>query len=149
MARRSPVDESLKQTGLPESAIVLNVGIALQYTFAPPGLKYSAPYLAMGKELWASAEYELHSLLDDAAGRAPKKWLGDVISGDVRELVVSILTFLVASLHIPLSIAVPITALVLKKQLTAFCPRKPRKPRRTMLEIIDERRQGEKKTRKV
>ena len=82
--------------------------------------------------------------LDPQIGRG--EW---EVGGDVRELVVSILTFLVASLHIPLSIAVPITALVLKKQLTAFCPRKPRKRRRTMLEIIDERRQGEKKTRKV
>jgi hypothetical protein len=149
MARRSRVDESLKQTGLPEGAIVLNVGTALQYAFAPPGVKYSAPYLEMGKELWASAEYELHSLLCDGAERAPKKWLDDVISGDVRELAVSILTILVASLHVPISIAVPITALVLKKQLTAFCRRKPRKPRRRMLEIIDERRPREKKARKA
>ena len=73
----------------------------------------------------------------------------DVVSGDVRELTVSVLTILVASLHVPLSIAVPIAALVVKKQLTAFCRRKPRKPKRTMLEIIDERRPREKKRRKA
>jgi hypothetical protein len=117
MPQRSPVDESLKQTGLPDGAIVLNIGIALQYAFAQPGVKCWAPYLEMGKELWASAEYELHSLLCDSAARAPKKWLEDVVSGDVRELTVSILTILVASLHVPLSIAVPIAALVVKKQV--------------------------------
>ena len=149
MPKRPSVDESLKQTGLPDGAIVLNIGIALQYAFAPPGVKYSAPYLEMGKELWASAEYELHSLLCDAAERAPRKWLEDVVSGDVRELTVSVLTILVASLHVPLSIAVPIAALVVKKQLAAFCRRKPRKPKRTMSEIINERRPREKKKRKA
>ena len=149
MPKRPSVDEILKQTGLPDGAIVLNIGIALQYAFAPPGVKYSAPYLEMGKELWASAEYELHSFLCDAAERAPKKWLEDVVSGDVRELTVSVLTILVASLHVPLSIAVPITALVVKKQLAAFCRRKPRKPKRAMSEIIDERRPRERKKRKA
>ena len=75
MPKRSSVDESLKQTNLPDGAIVLNIGIALQYAFAPPSVKYSAPYLEMGKELWASAEYELHSLLCDTTERAPRKWL--------------------------------------------------------------------------
>jgi|SRR5581483_5935648 len=149
MPKRSAVDESLKQTGLSDGAIVLNIGIALQYVFAPPGVKYSVPYAEMGKELWAAAEYELHSLLCDAAERAPRKWLEDVVSGDVRELTVSVLTILVASLHVPLSIAVPIAALVVKKQLAAFCRRKPRKPKRTMSEIIDERRPREKKKRKA
>jgi hypothetical protein len=149
MAKRSAVDESLKQTSLPDGAIFLNVGIALQYVFAPPGVKYSAPYLEMGKELWASAEYELHSLLCDAAEREPKKWLADVVSGDVRELTVSVLTILVASLHVPLSIAVPIAALVVTKQLASFCRRKPRKPKRTMSEIIEERRPRGKKKRKA
>jgi hypothetical protein len=143
MPKRSPVDEILTQSGLPEGAIVLNMGIALQYAFAPPGVKYSAPYFEMGKELWTSAEYELHSFLCDAAKRAPKKSLEDVVSGDIRELTVSVLTILVASLHVPLSIAVPITALVVKKQLAAFCRRKPRKPKRAMSEIIGERRPRE------
>jgi hypothetical protein len=149
MPKRASIDEIVQQAQLPDGAIVLNIGIALQYAFAPPGVKYSAPYLEMGKALWASAEYELHSLLCDAAQRAPKKWLDDIISGDVRELAVSILTILGASLHIPLSIAVPIMALVVKKQLAAFCRRKPRKPRRSTSEIIDERRPRRKKARKT
>jgi hypothetical protein len=143
-----PVDEILQQTRLPEGAIVLNIGIALRYAFAPPGVRYKAPYLEMGKELWVSADYELHSILCDPAERAPKKWIEDIISGDVRELTVAILTILVASLHVPLSIAVPTTALILKKQLAAFCRRKPRKPRRSLSEIIDERRPRRKKKRK-
>jgi hypothetical protein len=149
MPKTSPVDESLKHAALPEGAIILNVGIALQYAFAPPGVKYSAPYVEMGKELWAAAEYELHLLLCDSAESAPRKWLEDVVSGDVRELTVSIITILVASLHVPLSIAVPIAALVIKKQLATFCRRKPRKPKRTMSEIIDERRPRDKKKRKA
>jgi hypothetical protein len=148
MPKRSPVDEILTQTSLPEGAIILNMGIALRYAFAPPGVKYSAPYFEMGKELWVSAEYELHSLLCDAAKRAPKTWLEDVVSGDIRELTVSVLTILVASLHVPLSIAIPITALVVKKQLVAFCRHKPRKPKRTILEIIGKRRPRENSKRR-
>jgi len=148
MPKRAPVDEILQQIRLPKGAIVLNIGIALQYAFAPPGVKYSAPYLEMGKELWASAEYELHSVLCDATRRAPKKWLDDIVSGDIRQLVVSIVTILVASWHVPLSIAVPITALVVKKQLAAFCRRRPRKPPRSMAEIIDERRPRPRRARK-
>jgi hypothetical protein len=149
MAKRLPVDESLKQSSLPEGAIILNVGIALQYAFAPPGVRFKAPYVEMGKELWAAAEYELHSLLCDSAKRVPKQWLQDAISGDVRDLTVSVLTILVASLHVPLSIAVPIAALIVKKQLATFCRHKPRKPKRTMSEIIEKHRRGDKKARKA
>lgn len=149
MAKRASVNEIFQQLRLPEGAIILNIGIALQYAFAPPGVRYKAPYLEMGKALCASAEYELHSLLCDSVKRTPKKWLDDIISGDVRQLAVAILTILVASLHVPLSIAVPITALVLKKQLAAFCRRKPRRPLRTMSQIIDEKRPPSKKRRKV
>jgi hypothetical protein len=150
MAKLSPIDETLKQAGLPDDAIIRNIGNALSYMDSEHHIFYSTPppYFEMGKELWAAAEYKLHSLLCDAAERTPKKWLDDVISGDVRELTVSILTILVASLHVPLSIAVPITALVVKKQLAAFCRHKPRKPQLTISEIFDGRRPPERKPRK-
>jgi hypothetical protein len=150
MATLSPIDETLKLTGLPEDAIIRSIGNAMWYGDSEHYFNYLTlpPYFKMGRELWAAAEYELHSFLCDAAERTPKKWLDDVISGDVRELTVSILTILVASLHVPLSIAVPITALVIKKQLAVFCRHKPRKPRRTISEIFDERRPRERKSRK-
>ena len=140
MAKLSPVDQTLKQSSLPDDSIITNIGIALSQEFARPHvLAYLtlSPFLEIGKEVWAAAEYELHSFLCDAAKRAPKQWVNEVISGDVRELTIAILAVLVASLYVPLSIAVPITALVIKRQLTAFCRRKPRKPRRTISEILD------------
>jgi hypothetical protein len=151
MANLSPIDETLKQAGLPENAIIRNLGEALLHADSEHAVFYlrCPPYFEIGMELWAAAEYKLYSFLCDAAERAPKKWLNDVISGDVRELTVSILTLLVASLHVPLSIAVPITALVIKKQLAAFCRRKPRKPELTLSEIIVQRRPREKKPRKT
>jgi hypothetical protein len=152
MAKLSPIDETLKQTGLPDDAIIRNIGNALLYAdseryaerYADALYSKCPPYFEIETELWAAAEYELHSLLCDAAERTPKKWLDDVISGDVRELTVSILTILVASLHVPLSIAVPITALMIKKQLAAFCRHKPRKPRRTISEIFGRERKSRK-----
>ncbi|WP_415909465.1 hypothetical protein [Oleiharenicola sp. Vm1] len=63
---------------LPDGAVVFEVGVALQYFDAPPGVRYSAPYVEMGTELWATACYELQSLLCDKSERAPKDWVDEL-----------------------------------------------------------------------
>jgi hypothetical protein len=121
---------------LPDGAIVFEIGVALQYLDAPPGVRYSAPYVEQGTELWATACYELQSLLCDKSERAPKEWVDEIVDGNIREVSVATLTILVASMSVPLSIAVPITALIVKKGLRNFCSLKPRKPKRSLSEII-------------
>jgi hypothetical protein len=98
-------------------------------------------------ERWAAAQFELHKLICER--RVPKEWLQELSAGDIRELALAILTLLVASLHVPLSIAVPITALVVKRRLLAFCKSKPQKPKRGMSAIINGHRKKHRKSREA
>ena len=130
----------------PDGAVVFEVGKALQYFDAPPGVRYSAPYIEMGTELWATACYELQSFLCDKSERAPKDWVDEIVAGDIREVSVATLTILVASLSVPLSIAVPLTALIVKKGLRKFCSLKPKKPKRSVSQIIASHRRTKEPT---
>lgn len=134
--RKSLVDQVLAQARFSEERLIFEAGVALQYAFAPPNVRYSAPYVEMGRELWIAAEYEIHSLLCDRNGRKAREWVVEVVSGDARDLVIAIMTALVASLNVPLSIAIPIAALAVKRELAAFCRLRPKKPKRSLSEIV-------------
>jgi hypothetical protein len=149
MVRSDAVDEVLRKAKSSDDSIVFDIGVALQYTFAPRNTRYAAPYPEMGKEFLAAAKFELYKLLCDSTKKAPKRWLEDLVSGDARDAVIAILTLLVASLQIPLSIAVPVTAIIVKRQLLAFCRRKPNKPRCSTSQILDDHKQRHKKSRKA
>lgn len=145
--KSDPFKEIERLQKLPDGVVVLEIGVALQYFDAPPNVRYSAPYVEMGTELWATACYELQKLLCDRSDRTPKEWVDEVVSGDIREISVAVLTALVTSLSIPLSIAVPVTALVIKKGLRRFCSLKSKKPKRTLAEIIESHRRKKKPAR--
>lgn len=104
-----------------ETALQVELGIALQYLYAPPNVKYSAPYEKMGRELWSALQVEIYDLICRPRSQTPRSWVQEVIGGDVRDLAVAILTALVATLSLPLSIAVPAAAIVLKRGAIAYC----------------------------
>ncbi len=72
-----------------------------------------------GEKFWRKIEDELRSLLCDAG--APKQMIQEIISGDIRNLAQTILSIIVASYEISIAIAIPITALVLKRGINNFC----------------------------
>jgi len=125
----------------PEGVIIAQLGIALQYEYAPWGVRYKAPYKKMGRELWRSVKYELHGLLCDRKAEKPKEWTLEFLSGDFRNLAVAVVTLLVASLNVPLSIAVPAAALILKKGVGSFCATKHPKPKKSVRQILSDQKQ--------
>jgi hypothetical protein len=112
------------------------LGIALQYEFSPPGIKYSAPYEEMGRELWSAVRYEIWDLLCDRTDKTAKKWTEELIAGDARDLVVALATLIASQLDVTLSIAVPAAAILVKRRVHTFCSRSPKRPKRSVADIL-------------
>ena len=95
------------------------------------------------KSLWQNRktnpqaiEAELRVAL--CADRKPKPWVEDLVSGDVRDLIIGLLTAMASTLSVPLAIAVPATAIVMKRGIAALCSGAPRPvPPRTAKQILD------------
>lgn len=69
----------------------LQLGIALQYEYVTDSnIKFYAPYPEMGKKLWKAFKFELYEMLCDRKQKAPQEWLNELISGDIRNLILGI-----------------------------------------------------------
>ena len=120
----------------PEDKSIFMLGEGLLYTYAPRGVAFSAPYRAMGSELWAALEHEFYDLLCNASTKRPKDWASELVAGDARALIVALLTLLAAQYEMALAIAVPAAALIVKKRLAGLCAKKTRRPRRSVKTIM-------------
>lgn len=98
-----------------------SLGVGYTYENAPPGVKFSAPYLEIGKELWEAFQVELIDFLCVREEKKPKKWVNELITGDTRNLAVGLVTAISAEYSISIGIAVPVVALILKRKVTNFC----------------------------
>lgn len=135
--RKDPIEEALKLNNITtEDGAILHLGIGLHYAYAPPGAAYKLPYLKMGKELWQAIQYELRGLFCDRTRKKPKPWVEELIAGDARTLAVAVMTVLVSSYDMALSIAVPATALIIKRQLSKLCTTPVPRPERGVKEIL-------------
>jgi hypothetical protein len=128
--------EVLSLLGRSDQAILFDLGVAHQYHGAPEGVYYSAPYLEMGERLWRSIQSELQETL--CTDGYPKQWVEGMISGDARDLIVGVITAMVSTLSVPLAIAIPATALVVKRGVAALCSDPTEQvPQDTAKEILD------------
>jgi hypothetical protein len=116
--------------------IIFAIGVALQYEYAPAGRKYSAPYQKMGKELWLAVQYDLHRIICDPKSNELRFFIDELVSGDIRDLATAVLTVIISQLSIPLAIATPIVAMILKLGLRKFCRLRPKRPKLSYLEIL-------------
>lgn len=123
----SDIDKVLWLARKDSKRVYFSLGVGLQYQYAPPGVSYCAPYYRMGKDLWRALEKEVYALICDRSTRAPKEWVQDLISGDIRNLAVGIVTAIASTYTIGLGIAVPAAALVMKKGVAAYCRKRPTK----------------------
>ncbi len=104
---------------LPEEYWVFQLGVGYVYHNVPDGINFSKPYPELGKSFWNKIETNIHSLICENG--KPKSNIEALISGDIRSLAEAILSIVVATYEITLTIAIPITALVLKKGIHKFC----------------------------
>lgn len=74
-----------------------------------------------GQKLWESFQDNLKNAVCDVSTRQPKEIIKELSEGDLKDLVVNIIGIFVTSYDMTLAIAIPLTALVLKKGLYKFC----------------------------
>ena len=138
MSRR--IDRIVSLSKQDEDDIIFDIGVALQYKYAPKGIRYQASYSRMGKELWTAVQYDLYNIICDPKAKEPRLYVEELISGDIRNLGVSIFTILVSQLSIPAAIAIPLVALILKVGVRRYCSLKPKRPRRISKDILSSKK---------
>ncbi len=115
----------------------LQLGIGLQYENASSDtIRYSAPYPEMGKKLWKAFKSEIYELLCDRNQKIPHEWLNELISGDIRNLVVGITSAITAKYEVTFGIALPVAALVIKSNILTYCTEAPKKYRKSVKQIL-------------
>lgn len=125
----------------PEEYFTFQLGVALQYEYSPPGIKYSASYPEMGNKLWKAFRNELYDILCDNKTQEPKEWLNDLITGDIRNLVTGIVSTITATYDVSIAIALPVTALIIKNGLLNYCSNSPKKTENSVSQILNETKQ--------
>jgi len=117
------------------------LGVGLQYEYVEDdNIKYSAPYLKMGKKLWKAFKFELYNILCNQESKSPHEWLNELISGDIRNFVVGISSAITAKYEITLGITVPLAALIIKKNVLTYCTEAPKKPKKSVAEILNSKK---------
>lgn len=131
-------DEQFKKISnenLTEAYWELELGVGYIYHNVPEGTRYSLPYPEYGKSFWSKIESNIHGILCENG--KPKSNIEEIISGDIRSLAEAILSIVVATYEITLAIAIPITALVIKKGIVNFCSEsKSEKPNPQLIKEI-------------
>lgn len=82
-------------------------------------LDYNNQRKLKGLTLWSLLEPDIHRLL--CKEQDINEWVKEIISGDIRNLAIGIVGAIMAAYAAPISIAVPITGLILKMGITKFC----------------------------
>jgi hypothetical protein len=78
-------------------------------------------FYKQGKSLWNKYKPELRSFLCDLEKGEPKQMVGELIGGDIRTLLETLATIIVAQFSIGLAVAIPLACLILKVKLKKFC----------------------------
>ena len=84
-------------------------------------MRFSFDFYDLGKEYWTSLLDKLRDILCDCDSKIPKSSLDEFLNGDIRNLVVYLITVLVTDLGIVISVAIPIVSLILKMGIKNFC----------------------------
>lgn len=83
--------------------------------------RFSSDILNSGKKYWESLLDKIRDILCDRNSKTPKSSLDEFLNGDIRNLIVYLITILVTDLGIVISVAIPVVSLILKKGLKDFC----------------------------
>ena len=83
--------------------------------------RFSFDLYNSGKEYWENVLDKIRGVLCDRNNKTPKSSLDEFLSGDIRNLIVYLITVLVTDLGIVISVAIPVVSLILKKGVRDFC----------------------------
>jgi len=128
--------EQIQNASLGSSFWEMQLGIGLKYEYVEGNIKFSAPYPEIGRKFWKAFKFELHEFLCDRKTKEPQEWLKDLITGDIRNLVVSICSLITSKYDVSLGIALPVAALIIKNGTLNYCSNSPKKSKKTVLQIL-------------
>ena len=83
--------------------------------------RFSFDLYNSGKQYWVNILEKVKDILCDRNNKTPKSSLDEYLSGDIRNLIVYVITVLVTDLGIVISVAIPIASLILKKGIRDLC----------------------------
>lgn len=92
--------------------------------------------MEMGKELWSSFNFEIYQIFCNSDSKQPKEWINDLITGDIRNLAIGLISTITATYNIPIAIALPVTALILKTGILKFCSIEQNKSKKSVKKIL-------------
>lgn len=78
-------------------------------------------YYEQGKYLWNIYKPELRSLICDLEKGEPKQIVTELIGGDIRTLLETLATIIVAQFSIGIAVAIPLACLIFKFKINKFC----------------------------
>ncbi|MEO8664750.1 MAG: hypothetical protein ABI462_04570 [Ignavibacteria bacterium] len=83
--------------------------------------EFSTDFYNSGINLWKKYKKKIAEIMCDLDKKVPQEWVIDLISGDIRNFIITIVTLLVSTYSIELSLAIPLVALALKHDINKFC----------------------------
>jgi hypothetical protein len=119
-----------------QKTLEFELGVGLQYEYAPPNIRFSAPYYQMGKDFWNAFRKELYKFICNPNELKPKEWVNDLVVGDIRNLAIGIVSALTARYNVSLGIAIPVSALILKSGILKYCREPQQAPPRSAVKKI-------------
>jgi hypothetical protein len=120
----------------PTYMIYYKLGGGLLHEYAPPEVRFCADYQQIGKSLWTALSYELYPIICNTRNHQPKAWVNELISGDIRDVLVGIIAAISSTFSVGLGIAIPAAALVIKKGLIKYCSINPKNSRQETVKSI-------------
>jgi len=148
---KKDLDSALKSLKKNDIDLYFSLGVGLQYEYTPPrgagrlvscDLYVTALLAKMGRDFWLILSGEIYYLLCDPKNKQPKDWVQELISGDIRNLVTGIIAAIASTYNVSLGIAIPATALVIKKGLVNYCKKPRKKIIKTVKVILNEKKKS-------
>lgn len=104
---------------LGEKYWVLELGIGYVYENDTSGARYKYPYDKIGAKFWSLLKGDVYNLICEDGD--PKEWVNDLITGDIRNLIVGVVSAITAKYEVTLGISIPIAALIVKSGVIRYC----------------------------
>lgn len=78
-------------------------------------------FFDQGKKIWDSYKSNIQEIFCDKSTGEPNQYIKELIEGNVKDLIVNIISLLTTTYSLTLAVAIPLAALILKKGFYSIC----------------------------
>ena len=93
--------------------------VGYTYEFLPNGIQFRLPYEKIGPCFWIEIENTIRHFI--CSNGEPRTWVKELLEGDIRDLIINIVTALTSRFDVGLGIVIPVVAIILKNGMLNFC----------------------------